>query len=188
MFCGVAVWWPREGLRRHSATSEMPVACNGRQGKHGFAAHRRGVRSQCLLWGKSPCLGAESASARARSLGGRAGGGAACRATAASSGCSQKHRDAVSTQSRVPTERGSLSPCLLCGACSRPREAMHLSRSCFGQLKCRVRWRGLCLGVAVWRPRGRLRRHSTTSERPVACRGRQGKHGFAAQRRGVRSQ
>merc|ERR1712187_859650 len=42
--------------------------CLGRQGKHGFAARRRGGDSHGLLQGKSPCLWAESASSKLQDI------------------------------------------------------------------------------------------------------------------------
>ena len=63
------------------------------------------------LRGKSPCLGAESASRRPQGLRHAARGEAMGGAAAADSGQLQQHSHAVSAHSRAPTERGSLSPC-----------------------------------------------------------------------------
>merc|ERR1711957_878623 len=64
-----------------------------------------------MLRGKSPCLGAESASGRPQGSGEVAGGDAVCGAAALGLGRLQQQRHAMSVRKRAPTERGSLSAC-----------------------------------------------------------------------------
>merc|ERR1712232_32140 len=71
------------------------------------------------LWGKSPCLGAESVSRRPRDPGLVVGSEATSGAAAVGVGHSQQHSHAVSAPTRAPTERGSLSPCLHPLVCDR---------------------------------------------------------------------
>jgi hypothetical protein len=71
---------------------------------------------RCLLHklrGKSPCLGAESASGRPQGPSRTTSGEALGRAFVVCLGRLQQHSHAVSAHERAPTERGSLSPCLL---------------------------------------------------------------------------
>jgi hypothetical protein len=68
------------------------------------------------LRGKSPCLGAESASGRPQGPSQITSGEALCRAFVVGVGRLQQHGHTGSALERAPTERGSLSTCFLYAA------------------------------------------------------------------------
>ena len=76
------------------------------------SAHTRRSLPQ-LLSGKSPCRRAESATRRLRIVGNDTSNEASGGAAVASRFLLHQHGHAVSAHLRAPTERGSLSPCLL---------------------------------------------------------------------------
>lgn len=140
-----------------------------------------------MLRGKSPCPRAESASGRPRGAGHDACsetiGGAAvpCR------GHSHQHSYVVSAQPRAPTERGSLSCCLLTA------DKQHAALPTLGHKRLiRFAVADACtamLGIACLLDRTTCpgtENWATCSAFPLSFRG-QGKHDFAVHSQGARS-
>ena len=83
------------------------------EGRRSTASQRTSGRSlPSLLWGKSPCLWAESASRKPQDAGFDTGNDASSGVAVASQCLLQHQSHAVSALSWALTERGSLSPCL----------------------------------------------------------------------------